>query len=174
MGTFFSCRQFYLSSFSLSLSLSLSLSHTHTHTHAQHALLPSPSSPGVFHQIFKVHLLCFCLKFNSNIVFFSIFFFAGVISYYVFESLRKDLDLNYYLLPIIVSWRVRARARVCVCVWLAVWGINFEHVTVSVGYSAFRQKFPKLRTSVAHSFLQQIAQKKNWAHPKATTLPRVK
>ena len=40
-------------------------------------------------------------------------------------------------------------------------------------YSAFRQKFPKLWTSVAHSFLQQIAQKKNWAHPKATTLPRI-
>ena len=28
-------------------------------------------------------------------------------------------------------------------------------------YSAFRQKFPKLWTSVAHSFLQQIAQNKN-------------
>ena len=40
-------------------------------------------------------------------------------------------------------------------------------------YSAFRQKFPKLWTSVAHSFLQQIAQNKNWAHPKATTLPRI-
>ena len=41
------------------------------------------------------------------------------------------------------------------------------------GPSAFRQKFPKLWTSVAHSFLQQIAQNKNWAHPKATTLPRI-
>ena len=41
------------------------------------------------------------------------------------------------------------------------------------GYSAFRQKFPKLWTSVAHSFFQQIAQNKNWAHPKATTLPRI-
>ena len=40
-------------------------------------------------------------------------------------------------------------------------------------YSAFRQKFPKLWTSVAHSFLQQIAQNKNWAHPKANTLPRI-
>ena len=40
-------------------------------------------------------------------------------------------------------------------------------------YSAFRQKFPKLWTSVAHSFLQQIAQNKNWAHPKATTLPQI-
>ena len=40
-------------------------------------------------------------------------------------------------------------------------------------YSAFRQKFPKLWTSVAHSFLQQIAQNKNWAHLKATTLPRI-
>ena len=40
-------------------------------------------------------------------------------------------------------------------------------------YSAFRQKFPKLWTSVAHSFLQQIAQNKNWAHPNATTLPRI-
>ena len=40
-------------------------------------------------------------------------------------------------------------------------------------YSAFRQKFPILWTSVAHSFLQQIAQNKNWAHPKATTLPRI-
>ena len=41
------------------------------------------------------------------------------------------------------------------------------------GYSAFRQKFPKLWTSVVHSFLQQIAQNKSWAHPKATTLPRI-
>ena len=40
-------------------------------------------------------------------------------------------------------------------------------------YSAFRQKFPKVWTSVAHSFLQQIAQNKNWAHPKANTLPRI-
>ena len=40
-------------------------------------------------------------------------------------------------------------------------------------YSAFRQKFPKLWTSVAHSFLQQIAQNKNWAHQKFTTLPRI-
>ena len=40
-------------------------------------------------------------------------------------------------------------------------------------YSAFRQKFPKLWTSVAHSFLQQITQNKNWAHPKVTTLPRI-
>ena len=40
-------------------------------------------------------------------------------------------------------------------------------------YSAFWQKFPKLWTSVAHSFLHQIAQNKNWAHPKATTLPRI-
>ena len=40
-------------------------------------------------------------------------------------------------------------------------------------YSAFRQKFPKLWTNVAHSFLQQIAQNKNWAHPKANTLPRI-
>ena len=36
-----------------------------------------------------------------------------------------------------------------------------------------RQKFPKLWTSVAHSFLQQIAQNKNRAHPKDTTLPRI-
>ena len=28
-------------------------------------------------------------------------------------------------------------------------------------YSAFRQKFPKLWTSAAHSFLEQIAQNKN-------------
>ena len=34
-------------------------------------------------------------------------------------------------------------------------------------------KFPKLWTSVAHSFLHQIAQNKSWAHPKATTLPRI-
>ena len=40
-------------------------------------------------------------------------------------------------------------------------------------YSAFRQIFPKLWTSVAHSFLQQIAQNKSWAHPKAPTLPRI-
>ena len=40
-------------------------------------------------------------------------------------------------------------------------------------YSAFRQKIPKLWTSVAHSFLHQIAQNKSWAHPKATTLPRI-
>ena len=43
----------------------------------------------------------------------------------------------------------------------------------SSSYSAFRQNFPKLWTSVAHSFLQQIAQNKNWAHPKGTTLPRI-
>ena len=42
-----------------------------------------------------------------------------------------------------------------------------------IEYSAFRQKFPKLWTSVAHSFLEQIAQNKNWAYPKATTLPRI-
>ena len=35
------------------------------------------------------------------------------------------------------------------------------------------KKFPKLWTNVAHSFLQQIAQNKNWAHPKANTLPRI-
>ena len=46
-------------------------------------------------------------------------------------------------------------------------------VKISNEYSAFRQKFPKLWTSVAHSFLQQIAQNKNWALPKATTLPRI-
>ena len=40
-------------------------------------------------------------------------------------------------------------------------------------YSAFRQKFLKLWTSVAHSFLHQIAQNKNWAHPKTSTLPRI-
>ena len=40
-------------------------------------------------------------------------------------------------------------------------------------YSAIRQKFSKLWTSVAHSFLQQIAQNKNRAHPKANTLPRI-
>ena len=63
--------------------------------------------------------------------------------------------------------------------------LNFPtcHVMVSMaltdqrrlrkGYSAFRQKFPKLWTSVAHSFLQQIAGNKSWAHPKATTLPRI-
>ena len=34
---------------------------------------------------------------------------------------------------------------------------------------AFRQKVPKLWTSVVHSILQQIAQNKNWAHPKATS-----
>ena len=48
-----------------------------------------------------------------------------------------------------------------------------RRLDLSVNYSAFRQKFPKLWTSVAHSFLQQIAQNKNWAHPKATTLPRI-
>ena len=46
-------------------------------------------------------------------------------------------------------------------------------MTIDPEYCAFRQKFPKLWTSVAHSFLQQIAQNKNWAHPKATTLPRI-
>ena len=40
-------------------------------------------------------------------------------------------------------------------------------------YTAFRQTFPKLWTSVAHSFLQQIAQNKNWAHPNDTTLPQI-
>ena len=40
-------------------------------------------------------------------------------------------------------------------------------------YSAFRQKFPKLLPSAAHSFLQQIAQNKNWANPKDTTLARI-
>ena len=44
---------------------------------------------------------------------------------------------------------------------------------LKIPYSAFRQKFPKLWTSEAHSFLQQIIQNKNWAHPKATTLPRI-
>ena len=43
----------------------------------------------------------------------------------------------------------------------------------NLNYSAFRQKFPKLWTSVAHSFLQQVAPNKSWAHPKATTLPRI-
>ena len=52
------------------------------------------------------------------------------------------------------------------CCWC-----SFHHLAQF--YSAFRQKFPKLWTSVAHSFLQQIAQNKNWAHPKATTLPRI-
>ena len=45
----------------------------------------------------------------------------------------------------------------------------YRHACV-VMYSAFRQKFPKLWTSAAHSFLEQIAQNKNWAHPKVTTL----
>ena len=50
----------------------------------------------------------------------------------------------------------------------------FVSLTVQLtNYSAFRQTFPKLWTSVAHSFLQQIAQNKNWAHPKATTSPRI-
>ena len=40
-------------------------------------------------------------------------------------------------------------------------------------YSAFRQKFSKLWTSVAHSFLQQIAQNKSWVLSKANTLPRI-
>ena len=53
---------------------------------------------------------------------------------------------------------------------LSLWTTHFP---VTCWYSAFRQKFPKLWTSVAHSFLQQIAQNKNWAHPKATTLPRI-
>ena len=35
------------------------------------------------------------------------------------------------------------------------------------------KNFQKLWTSVAHSFLQQIAQNKNWAHPKATALHRI-
>ena len=50
-----------------------------------------------------------------------------------------------------------------------LWSLRHEQET----YSAFRQKFPKLWTSVAHSFLQQIAQNKNWADPKANTLPRI-
>ena len=52
-------------------------------------------------------------------------------------------------------------------------GTKLQVVELLEEYSAFRQKFPKLWTSVAHSFLQQIAQNKNWAHPKATTLPRI-
>ena len=40
-------------------------------------------------------------------------------------------------------------------------------------YSAFRQTFHKLWTCVADSFLQQIAQNKSWAHPKATSLSRI-
>ena len=63
-----------------------------------------------------------------------------------------------YMRPLLVQ--------VGVCHWK--WGKKVHH-----SYSAFRQKFPKLWTSVAHSFLQQIAQNKNWAHPKATTLPRI-
>ena len=51
--------------------------------------------------------------------------------------------------------------------------VKLSFVSVRARYSAFRQKFPKLWTSVTHSFLQQIAQNKNWAHPKATTLPRI-
>ena len=55
--------------------------------------------------------------------------------------------------------------------WVTCW--RREREPVHCLYSAFRQKFPKLWTSVAHSFLQQIAENKSWAHPKATTLPRI-
>ena len=50
---------------------------------------------------------------------------------------------------------------------------SLQGAMLTNAYSAFRQKFPKLWTSVAHSFLHQIAQNKSWAHPKATTLPRI-
>ena len=54
----------------------------------------------------------------------------------------------------------------------SVWE-SIEWSAIKEENSAFRQKFPKLWTSVAHSFLQQIAQNKKWAHPKASTLPRI-
>ena len=52
--------------------------------------------------------------------------------------------------------------------WHIRWGVSSPS-----SYSAFRQKLPKLWTVVAHSFLQQHAQNESWAHPKATTLPRI-
>ena len=56
----------------------------------------------------------------------------------------------------------------CVCCTKISHNIDIWPVTPAgrvgnayLAYSAFRQKFPKLWTSVAHSFLQQIAQNKN-------------
>ena len=68
-----------------------------------------------------------------------------------FSTLRDHIN------PLSATWRIYPSSK-----WSSQWP-----------YSAFRQKFPKLWTSVAHSFLRQIAQNKNWAHPKATTLPRI-
>ena len=51
--------------------------------------------------------------------------------------------------------------------------VSHFQVNASSNVQCIQAKFPKLWTSVAHSFLQQIAQNKNWAHPKATTLPRI-
>ena len=47
------------------------------------------------------------------------------------------------------------------------------HLTNELTVQCIQAKFPKPWTSLAHSFLQQIAQNKNWAHRKATTLPRI-
>ena len=49
--------------------------------------------------------------------------------------------------------------------------VQTDSGTIRILYSAFRQKFPKLWTSIAHSFLQQLAQNKNWAHPKLLPYP---
>ena len=58
--------------------------------------------------------------------------------------------------------------------WVAtIWSRLRSPVFIHGYYSAFRQKFPKLWTSVVRSFLQQIVQNKSWAHPKSATLPRI-
>ena len=58
------------------------------------------------------------------------------------------------------------------CWWMSFKSFN-KSFHLKKKYSAFRQTFPKLWTNVSHSFLQQIAQNKNWGHPKANTLPRI-
>ena len=70
---------------------------------------------------------------------------------------------------------LRSAKRCCnVCLYKTESLVAFHTLSLWLGgYSAFRQKLPKLWTSVAHSFLQQIAQNKSWAHPKATSSPRI-
>ena len=62
--------------------------------------------------------------------------------------------------PIVKIWYTLYQA-----LWLSP---TYRHNRCEI--QCIQEKVPKLWTSAAHSFLQQIAQAKNWAHTKDTTL----
>ena len=88
-------------------------------------------------------------------------------SYHVFTPARSANNGHHgSLLPDTKHWRRLA----CTCMWLSslkkVWNSLFS--TVHSG-----KNFQNFGEALHTHFCRKIAQNKNWAHPKATTLPRI-